>query len=140
MADEKPRWQMRFENFNNAYHLLQEGFDEKPLSQMSLLEKEGLIQRFEYTTELAWKTLKDYLESRNVVFEEITPRAVIREAFAAKVIQDGDIWMQILDDRNKMSHLYDFSIFEKILVRIQDVYLEKLGNLHKHLTNEIQKS
>ncbi len=71
-----PRWQYRFENYHRAFALLREAIEqEKPLTQ---LEKEGVIQRFEYTMELAWKTLKDYLESENVVFDQITPRAVIR--------------------------------------------------------------
>ncbi len=137
MANEKLRWQMRFENFHKAYCRLREGMAEKPLEQMSMLEKEGLIQRFEYTVELAWKTVRDYLENQNVVFEQITPRAVIKEAFAAKVITDGDTWMAILDARNKMSHTYDIVVFEQVLFKIRESYLEALAHLHDRLAHAI---
>jgi len=130
---EQPRWQLRFVNYQKAYQLLYSGFHDKPLAQMSLLEKEGLIQRFEYTIELAWKTLKDYLESQNVELEEVTPRTVIREALMARVISDGDGWLESLDDRNKMSHTYNFAAFEAVLVKIRDRYLPNLGALQNRL-------
>jgi hypothetical protein len=76
------RWKQRFENFERAFRLLQEAFEKAP-AQMSDLEKEGVVQRFEYTFELAWKTLKDYLVYSGVVFDQITPRNVIKQAFAA---------------------------------------------------------
>ncbi len=88
MTDPTPRWQYRFDNYRRAFALLREAIgQERPLNQ---LEKEGVIQRFEYTVELAWKTLKDYLESENVVLEQITPRAVIRRAFEAGIIKQGE--------------------------------------------------
>lgn len=105
---EKPRWLYRLENYGRAFSLLREAMeimDSRPLTQ---LEKEGVIQRFEFTWELAWKLLKDYLEASGVALETITPAAVIRAGFAAKIIQEGDIWMQALDARNKMSHTYNF--------------------------------
>ncbi len=111
MAQEKPRWRYRFDNFKRAYFLLQEAadrYDEKSLDQLG---KEGMIQRFEVCTELAWKTMKDYLEHQNVVFSQVTPNAVIKEAVAAKLIDDGEGWMMALDARNKMSHTYDFKKF-----------------------------
>lgn len=83
MSDPTPRWHYRFDNFHRAFSLLRDAMEqEQPLSQ---LETEGVIQRFEYTMELAWKTLKDYLESENVVLDQITPRTVIRRAFEAGV-------------------------------------------------------
>ena len=71
------RWKQRFENFERAYLLLREAFEKDPAA-MSDLEKEGVIQRFEYTFELAWKTLKDYLVYSGVVFDQITPRSGVR--------------------------------------------------------------
>ena len=104
------RWKQRFENFERAFGLLQEAFAQAP-EAMSDLEKEGAIQRFEYTFELAWKTLKDYLVYSGVVFDQITPRSVIKQAFAAKIIQDGQTWIEMLDQRNLMSHTYDDESF-----------------------------
>ena len=76
---------------------------EREVAELNQLEREGAIQRFEYTFELAWLTLKDRLEYAGVTLSEITPRNVIREAFAAKLIADGDAWTAMLVDRNVMS-------------------------------------
>ena len=131
MSDPTPRWQYRFDNYRRAFSLLREAIEqEDPLSQ---LEKEGVIQRFEYTMELAWKTLKDYLESEGVVFEQITPRAVIRRAFEAGVIQQGEIWQYALDARNRMSHTYNFATFEQVIADIRKSYIAAFAELYEFL-------
>jgi nucleotidyltransferase substrate binding protein (TIGR01987 family) len=96
-----------------------------------MLEKEGVIQRFEYTFELAWKTLKDYLEGGGLVITPITPRQVIKEAFAAKVIPDGVVWVNMLDHRNLLSHTYDASVFEQAVESISEHYLPAMTKLHE---------
>ena len=116
------RWKQRFENFERAFGLLQEAFAQS-CAEMSDLEKEGAIQRFEYTFELAWKTLKDYLVYSGVVFDQITPRSVIKQAFAAKIIQDGQTWIEMLDQRNLMSHTYDDESFRIAFDSISRSYL-----------------
>jgi nucleotidyltransferase substrate binding protein (TIGR01987 family) len=119
------RWKQRLENFERAFLLLQESFANDP-SEMSDLEKEGAIQRFEYTFELAWKTLKDYLVYSGVTFDQITPRSVIKAAFAARIIADGRVWMDMLDQRNLMSHTYDKAIFDVVFTSISQRYLVAL--------------
>jgi len=116
------RWKQRLENFERAFGLLREAFAQDPKG-MSDLEKEGAIQRFEYTFELAWKTLKDYLVYSAVVFDQITPRSVIKQAFAAKIIQDGQTWIDMLDQRNLMSHTYDDESFRIAFDSISRSYL-----------------
>jgi len=116
------RWKQRFENFERAFLLLREAFAQSP-EKMSDLEKEGAIQRFEYTFELAWKTLRDYLVYSGVVFDQITPRSVIKQAFAAKIIQDGQTWIDMLEQRNLMSHTYDDESFKIAFSRISRSYL-----------------
>jgi nucleotidyltransferase substrate binding protein (TIGR01987 family) len=131
MTDSTPRWYCRFDNYRRAFNLLREAIEQKsPLTQ---LEKEGVIQRFEYTMELAWKTLKDYLESEGVVFDQITPRAVIRRAFEAGIIKQGEIWQNALDARNRMSHTYNFDIFEQVIADIHTSYLAAFDDLHEFL-------
>ncbi len=103
---------------------------------LTQLEKEGVIQRFEYTMELAWKTLKDYLEAENVVLGQITPRAVIRRAFEAQVIRQGDVWQEALDARNKMSHTYNFRNFERVVDAIEQRYLAAFGELYEYLMKQ----
>ena len=128
-AGDLPRWRYRFNNYKRAFSLLREAIEtasERPLNQ---LEKEGVIQRFEYSLELAWKTMKDYLESENVVFDQATPRNTIRKAFETGLIKDGQAWMDALDARNKMSHVYDFKEFEAVIADIQRQYLSLMGEL-----------
>jgi len=99
-------------------------------------EKEGVVQRFEYTYELGWKTLKDYLENSGLVIFPVTPKQVIKEAFAAKLIDSGDVWMQMLDHRNLLSHTYDRSVFEAAVTAIAKEYLPAIGELCTRLKEE----
>ncbi len=131
MTDSTPRWCYRFDNYRRAFSLLREAIEQE--TTLTQLEKEGVIQRFEYTMELAWKTLKDYLESENVVFEQITPRAVIRRAFEAGVIQQGEAWQKALDARNRMSHTYNFEDFERVIADIRASYLGAFDELYEFL-------
>ena len=73
--------------------------------ELTDLEKQGLIQSFEYTFELAWKTLKDYLEANSV--DAQFPRDVIKKGFQYTILDDGDIWIDMLEKRNLMAHTYD---------------------------------
>jgi nucleotidyltransferase substrate binding protein (TIGR01987 family) len=126
------RWKQRFQNFDRGFVLLRGALERAP-ETLSMLEKEGVIQRFEYTFELAWKTLKDYLEEDGVVISPITPRQVIKEAFAAKVITGGAVWVNMLDHRNLLSHTYDSSVFEKAVEAIAAHYLPAMAQLHEYL-------
>ena len=136
MAQEKLRWQYRFDNFKRSYFLLQEAADRYNEESLDQLGKEGMIQRFEICMELAWKTIKDYLEYQNVVFSQTTPRAVIKEGFAVKLIDDGEGWMNALDARNRMSHTYDFKKFEVVLQQVSEKYLKCFGQLYEKLALE----
>lgn len=132
---EKPRWMYRFDNFKNAFFLLREAvykIKEKEI-ELSQLEKEGVIQRFEYTWELTWKVLKDYLEYTGVILETITPASTIKTAISVNMIKNGDIWMEALDSRNKMSHTYDFKKFEEIILQIQNHYYFEIEDLYLKL-------
>lgn len=122
------RWQQRFENFDRALGLLREALANGP-APLNQLEKEGVVQRFEYTLELAWKTLKDYLEESGVVLTAVTPRQVIKDAFAAKILADGQAWIDMIDHRNLLSHTYDPANFEEAVDAIHGRYLAALGQV-----------
>jgi len=124
------RWKQRFQHFEQAFTLLQEALHEGP-SVLSLLEKEGVIQRFEYSFELAWKTVKDFLESSGVIITPLTPRQVLKDAFAAKLILDGQVWIDMLDHRNLLYHTYDSSVFEEAVDAIAARYLPAMTELHR---------
>lgn len=137
---EKPRWVYRFDNYKRAFFLLREGIETMEEKELTQLEKEGMIQRFEYTWELAWKTLKDYLDSEGIVLDKITPASVLRAAFEAKIIHNGEAWMKALDSRNKMSHTYDLKIFESVIQDIRDHYLKLFDDLHLLMLEESMKA
>ena len=129
------RWKQRFENFDRSYVLLRSALENGP-EALNALEKEGVIQRFEYCFELAWKTVKDYLEASGLVFATVTPRQVLKDAFAAKILKEGPVWMDMLDHRNLLSHTYDSTQFSIALDAIHRRYLNALAELHEVLHQE----
>ena len=130
MNSEEIRWHYRFRNFSRAYTLLSEAL-ERDVAELNELEREGAIQRFEYTFQLAWLTLKDRMEYGGIVFTEVTPRNVIQQAFAARLIDDAEVWIDMLIDRNLMSHTYDFARFQAVLENVRRRYLPVLGDLYE---------
>ena len=133
---EEIRWRYRFHNFSRAYSLLSEALEED-VEVLNDLEKEGVIQRFEYTFELGWNTLKDRMEYDGLVMDSVTPRSVIRTAAAAGLIADGQTWIDMLDDRRNTSHRYDMELLEEVLGNIRDTYLPVLDTLHERLLEEM---
>jgi nucleotidyltransferase substrate binding protein (TIGR01987 family) len=130
--DKDIRWKQRFQNFDRAVVLLREPI-ERGLASLSTLEKEGTIQRFEFCLELAWKTVKDFLEYEGRSIQPVTPRTVFKEAFAAGVIKDGTVWLEMLDHRNLLSHTYDVAAFEKAVLAIKERYQPAIEALHEYL-------
>ena len=138
MSEQGIRWQQRFDNFKRAFLLLREAM-ESDRENMSQLEKEGIIQRFEYTFELAWNVLKDRMEYNGVSLDKISPKSVVRQAYASKYIADAEPWLKMIGDRNLMSHTYDFAKFEAVIERIDDLYLPILNELYMQLLSEINQ-
>ena len=103
------------------------------VENLSELEKEGTVHRFEFTVELAWKTMKDYLEYNGVVFEQSTPKNVVKRAFASKIISDGQLWIDMLDCRNRLSHAYDEAVFDQAVREMAKRFLPGFDELHDFL-------
>jgi nucleotidyltransferase substrate binding protein (TIGR01987 family) len=118
------RWKQRFSNLEKAWLLFEEACTAEKLNR---LEQEGLIQRFEYTWELSWNTLKDYLESQGLDVQY--PRDTVKEAFATGLIRDGDVWMEMLGARNLVSHRYDETIFVELVNRIRTRFYPTLASM-----------
>ncbi len=127
------RWKQRFENYEKALRLLREALAD--VDKLSNLEKEGTVQRFEFTVELAWKTLKDYLEYSGVVLEQNTPKSIVKQAFTARIIRDGQLWIDILDCRNRMSHAYDEVAFDQAVREIAKRFLHGFNELEGFFKN-----
>ena len=114
------RWQQRFANYRKALAQL-EKFVVK--SDLSDLEEQGLIKAFEYTYELAWNTMKDYLEYQGIL-NVAGSRDTIREAFEINLIEDGHGWMQMLVSRNLTSHSYNEATAEEIASSVINIYFD----------------
>jgi nucleotidyltransferase substrate binding protein (TIGR01987 family) len=116
------RWNQRFVNYERAFLKLKEGIDLYAVNANDL-EKEGIIQRFEFTHELAWKVMKDFLQGKGII-EIIGSRDATRLAFQNDLIQNGDVWMQMIESRNRTVHTYQDSILEvEYLKIVKDYYL-----------------
>ena len=126
------RWIQRFVNFEKAYNKLSDAIAQ--FDSLDELSKEGLVQRFEYTFELAWKTTKDYLENKEV--EVKYPRDTIKQAFKYELIDNGEIWMEMLNQRNLLTHTYDEDIFNKALSQIRNSYFPQVKKLYSTLKDE----
>ncbi|MCR6109470.1 nucleotidyltransferase substrate binding protein [Bacillus sp. A301a_S52] len=125
------RWRQRFENFEKSYLLLKK-YSQKEVNNE--LERAGVIQFFEMTFELAWKVLKDYLESQGFIVK--SPRETIKRAFQIELIDDGHIWLDALAKRNLTTHTYDDALAEKLLQDITHLYLPELTILYEKLSKE----
>lgn len=111
------RWKQRFENYLKALETLRRAVElagQRPLSE---LEQQGLIQGFEFTHELAWNVLKDFLEEQGFV-GIIGSKNATREAFKSELLADGQVWMDMIKARNLTSHTYNTEIAEDIVKSI----------------------
>lgn len=127
------RWQQRFSNYKKALNSLKEFIDKGNLSK---LEKQGLVKAFEYTYELGWNTLKDYLEYQGD--SSLTgSRDTIKKAFLSGLIEDGDVWIEMLESRNKTSHVYNEETAEEICGAIIKKYYAAFIKLHEKMKKYI---
>ena len=132
------RWRQRFENFKQALAQLLAAAELARVRQLSKLEQQGLIQAFEFTHEMAWNTLKDFLARRGPTARIYGSRDATREAFAADLIEDGDVWMKMLESRNATTHIYDEATADSIAQEILIRYVAEFENLRDTL-NKIEE-
>lgn len=132
------RWHQRFSNYQKALVQLQSAVTLSEQRALSKLEKQGLIQAFEFTHELAWKTLKDFLISRGAS-DLFGSKDVTCEAFKLDLIEDGETWMQMIKSRNLTSHTYDEETVEQIVDAILGNYITELEALNTTLQRQKKK-
>jgi len=111
------RWKQRLENYLRALQTLRRAVELAEQRPLSELEQQGLIQGFEFTHELAWNVLKDYLEEQGIV-GIIGSKGAAREAFKNGLIENGDVWMAMVQARNLTSHTYNPATAEEIVANI----------------------
>ena len=116
------RWRQRLQSFRKAFGQLSKAAVLAEERELSELEQQGLIQAFEFTHELAWNTLKDFLASRGAT-NLFGSKDATREAFAKGLIENGEIWMEMIASRNQTSHTYNQDTAEKIVAAITSGYV-----------------
>lgn len=134
MINKDVRWEQRFTNYKKALNKIAEVVEESKPDDLSELEKEGLIQRFEYTYELAWKTLQDLFKYQE--YTDISgPGPVFELAFSDGLIGDAEGWRRLKRSRQLTSHTYNSSTAEEIAEEV----VEKYYDLFKQLEEKLEK-
>ena len=122
------RWLRRFQNYQKAFTQLTQAVDLSHLRALSKLEQQGLIHEFEYTHELAWNTLKDFLEARGAA-AIFGSRDTTRAAFTAGLIDQGEVWMQMIQSRNQSTHTYNEEMMTQIVTAVIQTYMAEFTKL-----------
>ncbi|WP_233118805.1 nucleotidyltransferase substrate binding protein [Aggregatibacter actinomycetemcomitans] len=121
MQQDDVRWKQRFENYKRALNQLETALHEYADTNLDII-KEGIIQRFEFTHELAWKLMQDILQAEGVV-DILGSRTATRMAFNRGLIQQGDVWLEMVKSRNITVHTYDEKILAQEFSKIMTLYL-----------------
>jgi len=128
------RWIQRFNSYKKALATLKRSVLVAQERDLNELEEQGMVQGFEFTFELSWKLLKDYLESKG--FKDFHgSRDSFRLAFQEGFISDGETWMEMIDTRNRASHTYDENIAKEIISLVLSKYFFKFEKLFEKMNS-----
>lgn len=125
------RWQQRLVNLQKAFAIFSRSVSQKSYNE---LEKSGLTHQFKLCFELSWKTLKDYLANEGILAD--TPRDVIKEAFAVNLLRDARTWIDALEKRNLLSHVYDNETSLLAINLIKETYFPAINHLINFLNTK----
>jgi nucleotidyltransferase substrate binding protein (TIGR01987 family) len=131
MENKDIRWKQRFQNFKKEFNQLEKAVNTPDLNE---LERQGLIKAFEFTYELAWTTLKDFLIEKGYT-DLIDSKDTLRQAFQVGLISDGDIWMEMVKSRNLTAHTYNQDTAESIEADVINQYY----SLFKQLITKLEE-
>ena len=132
--DQDIRWQQRFNSYKKALRQLGEAVELRRQRPLTDLEKQGVIQAFEYSYDLGWSTLKDYLAYQGIV-DLVGARDTIRQAFRRELIVDGSGWMEMLADRNLTAYTYNESTANEIVRKVCGRYYATLVQLREKMAS-----
>ena len=131
------RWKQRFQNFCKAIGRLGEAVELATERKLTNLEEQGLIQAFEFTHELAWNTLKDFLVYQGVDSTIIGSRDATRLASENQLIKNSAVWMEMIKSRNQTSHTYNDKTADEIAALIISSYYSEFEQLKTRLEQEL---
>lgn len=124
MVDQDIRWKQRLDNYSKALHQVRQAVSLSQTRALTDLEKQGLIQGFEFTHELAWNVMKDYFEYQESGAQITGSRDATRHAYLRNLVSDGEGWMDMLKSRNQTSHTYNLQIADGIAIKICNHYFK----------------
>ena len=125
------RWKQRFANFEKAFLLLKQAVETYDDNADAII-KEGIIQRFEFTHELAWRVLKDFLEYEG--YQNVTgSRSATRIAFNVDLLENGQVWMDMIESRNRTVHTYQESILEQEYKKVAGPYFDCFADFYEKM-------
>ena len=132
------RWIQRFKSYKKALAALERSVIAAQERDLNEMEEQGLVQGFEFTFELSWKLLKDYLESKG--FKDFHgSKDTFKLAFQEGLINDGEKWMEMIDTRNRSSHTYEESIAKQIISLVLSEYFVKFKELSEKMNYYLPK-
>ncbi|MBI9034238.1 MAG: nucleotidyltransferase substrate binding protein [Bacteroidales bacterium] len=132
MTNADIRWVQRFDNYQKALNQLKKAVEISSQRDLNDLEQQGVVQAFEYTHELAWKTLKDFLEYKGN--EGIYgSRDATRVSFKLGIVENGEVWMDMIKSRNQSSHTYNEETATKVVNDILKSYYKEFIALEEKL-------
>ena len=132
------RWKQRFDNLQRAYQRLRWALEIHQQDPSDELIRMAVIKAYEFTFELSWKTLKDFLAYNGI--DAKLPREVLKQAFTTGLVSDGQLWIDMLEERNLMAHTYDDTRARKAVHQIQERYFSGLQQLHDLLASKRQEA
>ncbi len=129
------RWKQRFEHFTSAYQKLQHAMTAQSADIHNDLYQMALIKIFEMTFELAWKTIKDYVNYQGL--DVSLPREVIKQGFEKNIIIDGQLWIDMLQERNLLTHTYDEVRALQAIQKISQRYVKGIQQVHQYFQERL---
>ena len=134
MEDKDVRWKQRFQNFEKAFLFFTQAVERQTYTP---IEVGGLVQAFEFTFELGWKTIKDYLYEQGI--ETAFPRAALKEGFSTHIIEDGHTWIDMLEKRNELSHTYNEEVAHSAVEVIKNSYYPAIQQVYHYFRQKINE-
>ena len=141
MDNALPRWEQKLGNYRKALRRLAEVVNVAKVRDLNEFEADGLIQRFEFTFELAWKLMKSYADYQGVDKEIMGSRDAIRWAFENGLIAESDVWMEMIKRRNDTSHTYDEDTATEVVNRVENVYYQAFVSFYdkmKSMSSQVE--
>jgi nucleotidyltransferase substrate binding protein (TIGR01987 family) len=134
MENKDIRWKQRFQNFEKAFLFFETAIDKESYTP---IEIGGLVQAFEFTFELGWKTVKDFLFEQGLSTN--FPREAIKEGFQTGIIEDGHTWLQMLEKRNEFSHTYNEVVAKEAVKTIKYKYYPAIWQVYRFFKDKINE-